>query len=413
MKIFKNNVTALAITVGNAIMPALTSMVGVLQRVTNWIGDAAENYPRLTKAVSMGAAALGAFLVVGGGVAYAIGTISRITSAATSVLNAFGGVTKLVTAAQWLWNAAMVANPIGLIVVAVVAAIGAVAAMVVYWDELTAAVSNAHPALIAIGAVILAPVLPLVAIAGAIRWVIDNWDDLPGAAERAVISVGKFLLSLVPKAAKVFGQIVGFVVALPVKIPMWIGRAVYEGAAALWAGRGAVIGGAKGAFWSIVEVVGTLPERLFQAGINIVTSLWEGMKSVAYMPLEFMSGLAEGMMSYLPFSPAKQGPFKRIMDVQIVQSIAKGMTPQPMVQAMQQATGQTMGVVNNPGKAAPSMNPARSSGGGSVVVNFAPNVTVNGGGDADSIRKTVMEMGPEMVAYLKRAIASEMRTVMG
>lgn len=42
---------------------------------------------------------------------------------------------KLVTAAQWLWNAAMTANPIGIIIVGIGLLIAAIVAIVYYWDE--------------------------------------------------------------------------------------------------------------------------------------------------------------------------------------------------------------------------------------------------------------------------------------
>jgi TP901 family phage tail tape measure protein len=44
------------------------------------------------------------------------------------------------TAAQWGFNIAMTANPIGLIVVGIAAAIGAIVLLVKYWDEITAAI---------------------------------------------------------------------------------------------------------------------------------------------------------------------------------------------------------------------------------------------------------------------------------
>ena len=46
--------------------------------------------------------------------------------------------TGAVTAAQWAWNIAMGANPIGLMIVSIAAVIGAITALVVYWDEVIA-----------------------------------------------------------------------------------------------------------------------------------------------------------------------------------------------------------------------------------------------------------------------------------
>jgi len=43
----------------------------------------------------------------------------------------------VVTAAQWLWNAAMTANPIGLVIAAIVALIAIIVLLVVNWDRIT------------------------------------------------------------------------------------------------------------------------------------------------------------------------------------------------------------------------------------------------------------------------------------
>jgi|GEM_PF-2070093 len=42
---------------------------------------------------------------------------------------------KLVTAAQWLWNIAMAANPIGLIIIGIAALVALIAGVIYYWDE--------------------------------------------------------------------------------------------------------------------------------------------------------------------------------------------------------------------------------------------------------------------------------------
>jgi hypothetical protein len=53
------------------------------------------------------------------------------------------GATKAVTAAQWLWNAALNANPIGLILTAIVALGTGIYLLVTHWHQVTAAVGGA------------------------------------------------------------------------------------------------------------------------------------------------------------------------------------------------------------------------------------------------------------------------------
>lgn len=82
------------------------------------------------------------------------------------------------TTAQVGLNAAMTANPIGLIVAGIAAAIAAITALVVYWED----VVEWFKGLPGIFKLMLAPFIailgPIIAVAFAIRKIIDNWDML-------------------------------------------------------------------------------------------------------------------------------------------------------------------------------------------------------------------------------------------
>ena len=69
------------------------------------------------------------------------GTASVAIGANAIALGAYKVVLAIVTAAQWAWNAAMLANPIGLIIVAVAALIALVVVVIRKWDEWGAALS--------------------------------------------------------------------------------------------------------------------------------------------------------------------------------------------------------------------------------------------------------------------------------
>jgi TP901 family phage tail tape measure protein len=69
------------------------------------------------------------------------GTASVAIGANAVALGAYKVVLALVTAAQWAWNVAMTANPIGIIIVAIGALIALVAAVIVKWNEWGAALS--------------------------------------------------------------------------------------------------------------------------------------------------------------------------------------------------------------------------------------------------------------------------------
>lgn len=93
-----------------------------------------------------------------------IGGAGTVISTLTSASKMQALWTGVVTKAQWLWNIAMAANPIGLIIAAVVALIAVVAVMIKYWDEWGAAMS-----------LLLGPIGLLV---GAFKSIYDHWDSI-------------------------------------------------------------------------------------------------------------------------------------------------------------------------------------------------------------------------------------------
>lgn len=60
------------------------------------------------------------------------------TLASKAAMLAWAGICKVVTAAQWLWNAALNANPIGLVIIAIAALIAAGIALYKNWDKVKA-----------------------------------------------------------------------------------------------------------------------------------------------------------------------------------------------------------------------------------------------------------------------------------
>jgi hypothetical protein len=102
----KDGLGALAVAIGMKLLPAVTKIAGVL-------GDAAEwlvKHDKLATALAV--------------------VVGSLTVAFT-----------LAAAATWVWNLALWANPVGLVVLAVVAAIAVLAAavylVVAYWDDIT------------------------------------------------------------------------------------------------------------------------------------------------------------------------------------------------------------------------------------------------------------------------------------
>ncbi|OOE45126.1 phage tail tape measure protein [Salinivibrio kushneri] len=128
-----------------AILPSINAIVGSVANGITTLTEWTNQYPLLGEV--MGYAAIAA-LSLGGVVSLlslAMG-IGKFMSAGWAItMSTLGGAMRmlragmmLMTAATWAMNAALFANPITWIVLAVVALIGAVAAMIYYWDDLKA-----------------------------------------------------------------------------------------------------------------------------------------------------------------------------------------------------------------------------------------------------------------------------------
>lgn len=83
------------------------------------VAEAATKFSELTGFLSEHAGAVQA-------VALVVGILAAATIGVNAAMTAYRTIMAIATAAQWLWNAAMSANPIGLIIIAIVAIVAAV-----------------------------------------------------------------------------------------------------------------------------------------------------------------------------------------------------------------------------------------------------------------------------------------------
>lgn len=153
----------------------------------------------------------------------------------------------------------------------------------------------------------------------------------------------------------------------------------------------------------ILTGVLTLPGRMLQAGMNIITSLTDGMLKMINKPVQVIDKLAKRIRGFLPFSPAKEGALRDINRVRIVETIAESMRPTPLVNAMKGVTAAAMIAAapatvlaqpaTTPGRpvVATLARPAASLAGGAMTVTFSPQITIQGGGNAEQVKGQVGE----------------------
>lgn len=145
--------------------------------------------------------------VVTGAYNIALGVMGGLSGAAsiaigqsTIAMNAYRATTAVATAAQWLWNAAMTANPIGLIIVGIAALIALVTTIIAKWDEWGAALS-----------LFLGPVGLII---GAFKSVYDHWESIKKAFQTEGIlgglkRIGQVILDAILKPLQQLFEMIG------------------------------------------------------------------------------------------------------------------------------------------------------------------------------------------------------------
>ncbi|NOF88396.1 phage tail tape measure protein [Vibrio cholerae] len=131
------------------VLPAFNAVTGSIADGLMWLTSMTSEYPVLTEVLSY--AAIGALLL--GGVVASLSLVMGIAkmmaggwAVTTAVLSGVFKVLRIstiaMTAATWLFNAALWANPVTWIIAGIVALVAAVGAMIYWWDEIKASFAD-------------------------------------------------------------------------------------------------------------------------------------------------------------------------------------------------------------------------------------------------------------------------------
>jgi hypothetical protein len=141
-RILKAQLTDAGATIGTALIPVVQKAAGVISNLANKFNGMSDGQKKLLVGVGLLAAALGPLMSVMGRLMQSVtmvtaayrflfvakvqdGIVTRAGAAQMAILQvrmlAAAVATKVAAAAQWLWNAAMSANPIGLVIAAIAA----------------------------------------------------------------------------------------------------------------------------------------------------------------------------------------------------------------------------------------------------------------------------------------------------
>lgn len=329
-------------SVGMALLPALNQFTAWLQKVTPHIRSFIENNSWFVK----GIAALGIALSI-------LGPILLVASSAVTV-----------------FSAALWANPITWIVAAVIAAAVGLTLLIVKFrkiEEWFMSLKGWQKILILVFA---APLIPLLTIIKGVYWLIDNWNQIPG-----------YFMQLWDWVKRTFNSAWEFIKGLFLKYhPYGI---LYNNWSGVVAWFGELWNNVTARFNQFVSFLASLPSVFYNAGVNIVMSIWDGMAARFDSMIQWFEQKINVVREYLPFSPAKRGPLSDIHKMQFMETIAASIKPQVLVDKMEQATGAAKGALmasaSSPVNTAnsTSINSTTASNTGASLT-YAPVINING-----------------------------------
>jgi hypothetical protein len=391
---FHAQIGALEEKLGTALIPALTQAADVLASLTGFLSA----HTNVVQGLVIGLGALSAVLL-------AVSVHTAIVSAAEAVASAATGVW---TAAQWLLNAALDANPIGLVIIAIAGLVAGLALLYTHSETVREIVhdiaQNALPALTtawntvktAVGLLIDYFVGPFKTQFDAISGVINVVKDLlNGNFSQAWTDIKTTIDNVFSDINTMFGGLpdkLGGYVASIGAAALKIGNAIANNiSSAVTGGISDVVGFFTALPGKITNALGDLSRLLYNAGASILQGLIDGMTS----KLKDVEGLASSI-------GGKIASLKGPLDYDRVLLVPHG---QAIIQGLQAGMQSGLGDLNRlTASIAPSISanvtasPLTASTGGASPGGGNVYVTVNGwvGNDqdiAERIRNELIRKG--------------------
>jgi len=255
----------------NSAMPAIEGLIGRLTALVDWFANLSGGSQKLILSFLGIAAAIGPLLTLVGtlanGVSSAVKAVKWLADAknlAALKTHALTAAQKVAAVAQKVLNAVMAANPIGLVIVA----IAALVAIIIHLWKTNEGFRNA---------------------------VIAVWDSIKDAAanmaagiKSAFDNIRNWISGLVASGVRLAESLTG-----------GITRAL-----------GALAGNIRSAMNQALSIVTGLGKSFFDAGRSLIASIASGIASAAARVVDSVKGVVARVRSFLPFSPAKEGPLK-------------------------------------------------------------------------------------------------------
>ena len=208
-------VGALCTALGLALLPVIKPIVALMAEGAATLTRWTQLFPNLTKWIAVGAAiviglaAAVSMLAAAAGIAqFAWIGLTAISAVATAVWGAMTTVLGFLSTAiqvaivvTRLFGIALLTNPIIWIVVAIVALIAALAALIIYWDDVTAALQRVGTAV-------------LDSLATPLQWIVKLWDSAIAGAKEFGAAVMRYVSEALQKVFELLKSAPGLSLAI-------------------------------------------------------------------------------------------------------------------------------------------------------------------------------------------------------
>ncbi len=345
-----DNAKMVAASLGNMLIPRINELFAritpVIDKIQNWISA----NPELANSFLTTSVALGGGLLAFGGIMKGVSFIISGFSTAMKVATYLGKSFQFVLKAIGIASRFIIANPIVLVIAAIAAA-----GYLLYrnWDS----------------------VVKFFTPMG--EFFSRMWTNIKTAFASGII----YISGIFNNAKRIVAGFINTAKSLFLNFTPF-GLIIKH-----WAPLGSMFGkvwdNAKQVFSGALKWVTNLGSMFWNAGANIVNSVWKGMKAMANKPVEAIADITSKIRDYLPFSPSKKGAFRTLHKTKIVETLAQSMKPAPAINAIRSVTDSMFGKFNS----------TKGAGaGGGTVINFSPVINVSGTAtqkDGDLINKNL------------------------
>lgn len=301
------------------VMPVVKALKVLCDSVFNAIGVLLDDVEKDTSGLAVAVSALtpvfetlgkivGAVLSV---FAAGIETLGPALKPIAYIILGIVSAIKIWTAVQTVLNAVMAANPIGLIIIAVVGLIGVITLLVKKWDVVKAALIKGIKAVWEFfkkfGAAILAILFPIpAAIIAGIMLIVKNWETIKNALIAGAKAVGNFFVGIWETIKNAFitafKAIGNFFVGIGRSIKNFfvnIWNSIKNFFGGLWDGivsaASNIIAGLAEPFSKVLDVIKSLWTGLTDFFSSLWDSLKNGVVSVAEAIGNIFTGLFDGV----------------------------------------------------------------------------------------------------------------------